>query len=334
MRNAIYFIIAILGCVTNSLSAHSSAESIAWLTNYEQAVDKAKSESKPIILFFTGTGWCHWCNKLEKEVFDTPEFSQLAGDKYVFLKLDFPQPYQPNAQNDQLKKKYKIRGFPTLIILDSTGQQQIGMTDYRPGGPRQYADHLKKMVETHSSYKEKLQRSQTQKLSGTEIRKLYQKSKELNLPNDTSHWLKIGMESELKIYFLTERYRFLAEEGLIHDKEAVAIKQQLLVLDPKNEQHVHYDVAVIEFDAYSEEKGKNKDSAVEPLLEYIHKFGTQDRGNLWRLEMIVSQVYLDKNQLTAALQHAQASYDASPVSVQNEIASAIKNIQSQLNATR
>ena len=332
--------IAILGCVTTHLSAAdvSGHNGVTWLTNYEEAVDKAKSSSKPLILFFTGSDWCSWCNKLDKEVFDSQEFASITGDNYVFLKLDFPlySPISPqlSAQNKQLQKKYDVRSFPTLVILDSSAQQQIGVTGYRTGGGRLYADHLKKMVDNHSSYKDKLQSSQSQKLSGVELRKLYEKSKELDLPNDTSYLLKVGMESELKSYFLTERYRFLAEEGQIHEKEAVTIKQQLLALDPNNELHTHYDLAVIEFETYSEENSRNKDLAIEPLLEYIDKFGSQDKGNLWRLEMIISQVYLDKNQLTASLKHAQASYDASPPSVQCEIASAIRNIQSQLNVAR
>lgn len=339
MKYVISLMFVLLGCITSQVGAEEAHNSkgIVWLTNYEQALEEAQRSSKPIILFFTGSDWCSWCTKLEREVFDTPEFAQEAGDRYVFLKLDFPlnSPSSPQltAQNKQLQKKYDVRSFPTLVILDSGAQQQIGVTGYRPGGGRQYADHLKTMIQNHTSYKEKLSSTGTQKLSGVELRKLYEKSKELDLPQDTSYLLKIGMDSELRTYFLTERYRLLAEEGLIHDKEAVAIKQQLLQLDPFNKEHTHYDIAVIEFQAYSEETGKGKDLAILPLLEYIEKFGKQDKVNLWRLEMIVSQVYLDKNQLKAALKHAQASYDASPGSVQTEIASAIKSIQSQLNAT-
>lgn len=341
MKYVISLMFVLLGCISNQLTAENASQQkgITWLTNYEEALNKAKNNSKPIILYFTGSDWCTWCKKLEREVFDTNEFAESAGDRYIFLKLDFPLDkraltQQLRDQNEQLQKKYDIHGFPTLVIIDSAAQQQIGTTGYRPGGGRPYAEHIKKMVENHSSYKEKLSSSQTQKLSGLEIRKLYEKSKELDLPNDTTYLLKIGMKSELRNYFLTERYRFLAEEGHIHGKEAVAIKQQLLELDPVNEQHTHYDLAVIEFEAYSEEKGRGKDLAILPLLDYIEKFGSQDKGNLWRLEMIISQVYLDKNQLAAALKHAQASYEASPSSVQNEIASAIKGIQSQLNASR
>lgn len=336
MRSLCTVLVLCIAYTTSILADNAVPQhGIQWLTNYEEAVDKSKSSSKPLILFFTGSDWCSWCKRLEKEVFDTPEFANLAANQFVFLKLDFPinQPLtaQLSAQNSQLQSKYGVRSFPSLVILDSKGQQ-IGTTGYRSGGARQYADHLKKMVENHANYKQKLEASQTERLSGAELRKLYEKSKELDLPNDTSYLLKIGMQSELKNYFLTERYRFLAEEGFILDKEAVAIKQQLLDLDPNNEQHAHYDVAVIEFEAFTEEKGKNKDMAIEPLLNYIDRFGSQDKGNLWRLELIISQVYLDKNHLAAALKHAQASYDSSPNSVQKEIATAIRNIQSQMNA--
>lgn len=340
MKYVISLVFVLFGSLSNLQVAADPSEhtGIVWLTNYEEALDKAKQNSLPLILFFTGSDWCSWCNKLEKEAFDTNEFAQAAGNRFVFLKLDSPlySPSSPQitAQNKQLQAKYDIRSFPTVIILDSTGQQQIGVTGYRPGGGLQYAEHLRKMVENHASYKEKLSSPEIQKLSGVELRKLYEKSKELDLPNDTTYLLKIGMESELRTYFLTERYRFLAEEGLIYSKEAVAIKQQLLHLDPNNEQRAQYDMAVIEFEALSEDQGKGRDLAILPLLEYIEKFGNQDKGNIWRLEMIVSQVYLDKNQLSAALKHAQASYDASPISVQNEIASAIKSIQSQIKASR
>lgn len=340
MKHLFCFIVLLLECATTPLSAETPPQQsgITWLTNYEEAVDKAKSSSKPLILFFTGSDWCSWCTKLDKEVFETQEFVNLAGNQFIFLKLDFPLNHplttQQTNQNKQLQKKYDVRSFPTLVILDPTGQQQIGHTGYRIGGGRQYAEHLRKMVENHNNYKKNFQASQNGKLSGVELRKLYEKSKERDLPNDTSYLLKIGMQSELKTYFLTERYRFLAEEGLIHDAEAVAIKQQLLALDPNNQERSHYDIAVIEFEALSEERGISKDSAIEPLLDYIDRFGSQDKGNLWRLEMIISQVYLDKNHLTAALKHAQASYDSSPNSVQSEIASAIRNIQSQINAAR
>lgn len=311
---------------------------IKWMTNYEEALNLAKSESKPMILFFTGSDWCGWCNKLEQEVFDQPEFISLAGDKYIFVRLDFPLyaalPAQLSTQNKQLQKKYEIKSFPTLVLIDSADQKQIGVTGYREGGGKSYAIHLQKLIGNYNLYKNKMQNLPRQKLSGIELKKLYEKSKELDLDNDTTYIMRIGMNSDAHIFFRTERYRFLAEEGQIHQQEAIALKKELLALDPHNKELVHYNIAVIEFEALSEEnhrsgKETNWEESITPLLTYIDDFGSTDQENLWKLEMIVSQVYLDKNQLPQALNHAQASYKSAPPSVQNEIASAIRSIESQ-----
>lgn len=325
----------LLFCISTLNAANAHANGIKWITNYEEAIDLGKSSSKPVILFFTGSDWCGWCNKLEEEVFDTQEFASLAGNKYVFLKLDFPlyapQPQQLSAQNKQLQKKFNITSYPTIVIFDAQTQQQIGTTGYRPGGSLQYSQHLQKLIDSYKGYKEKLSTIPTQKLSGYDLKKLYEKSKEFDLSNDTTYIMRYGIESDAKPFFLTEKYRFLAEEGQIHQAEAVALKKQLLSMDPENNKLAHYNIAVIEFEALSEQANND---AIAPLLNYIEKFGNKDKENLWRLEMIISQVYLDKNQLQEALKHAQASHDAAPTAVQQEIASAIKSIQTQISTNK
>jgi protein disulfide-isomerase len=72
------------------------------------------------------------------------------------------------------------------------------------------------------------------------------------------------------------------------------------------------------------------DLACAPLTAYINTYGKQDQENLWRLEMIISQVYLDKDKISQALKYAKSSFDAAPKTVQPEIAMAIKNIEAQL----
>lgn len=316
--------------------AQARSGKIQWLTNYEQAVTQSKDSSKPIVLFFTGSDWCSWCKKLEEEVFNTPEFAQDTGDKFIFVRLDFPLnsplPANLTAQNKQLQKKFDIRSFPTVVVLDYK-QQQIGVTGYRPGGGKQYAAHLFKMVSDYSSYREKMQTLHEKKLSGGDLKQLYEKAKELSLENDAIQIVKEGMKSDEKLFFLVERYRFLVDEGHIADKEAVALRAQLLDADPHNKELTHYQVAVIDFESCCEQMQREKyspETAVAPLVTYIEKFGTQDKSHLWRLQMIISQVYFDQNNLSEALKYARDSYDSAPSSAQPEIAMAIKNIQSQL----
>ena len=43
------------------------------------------------MLFFTGSDWCGWCIRLQKEVFFKPEFTKWAAENVVLVELDFPR---------------------------------------------------------------------------------------------------------------------------------------------------------------------------------------------------------------------------------------------------
>lgn len=131
-------------------NALTSQSKINWITNYQEAVNQSKATSKPMVLFFTGSDWCSWCHKLESEALSTDEFAQIAGDKFIFVLLDFPSSKAYPEKNDDLKSQYGIQGFPTLVIVDSNGNK-IGSTGYQPGGGRAYAEHLLNLAQKHRS---------------------------------------------------------------------------------------------------------------------------------------------------------------------------------------
>lgn len=336
-RLLIYFSIFLFLCSGQSIySTTNKHGGIEWLTSYTKAMNMAKASSKPVVLFFTGSDWCGWCNKLEKEALETPAFSKAINDKLIFVKLDFPMHTKPDSathqQNEQLQKKFSVRSFPTIVLVDPD-QQLIGITGYRAGGGKQYATHLMKMVNEYAAYKQQMHRLGSHKFSGKELKRLYQKAQELSLENDANLLIRIGMNSDQAHFFLAERYRFLVNTGQFNKEETNILKQQLLDSDPKNKYLTHYQVAVIDFEACCEEMEKRDlppEMAIAPLLHYISAFGEKDQENLWRLNMVISQVYLDKDQLKQALEYAKNSYFAAPTSIQPDIAMAIRNIQAQL----
>ena len=117
--------------------------------NLDEALAKAKAEGKLVYACFSGSDWCHWCKKLEKEVLSDPLFVANVMDDYVLVFIDSPQNKavlsdHAKAENEKLTKKYGIRGFPTAIaiILDGNGNR-IGKTGYRQGGAAEYVKHLK-----------------------------------------------------------------------------------------------------------------------------------------------------------------------------------------------
>ena len=114
-----------------------------WLKSYEDAVQLSKQTGRPILADFTGSNWCGFCIKLKKEVFETPSFKKWAAENVVLLELDFPRPnLQPDwikQQNQELKKRYshKIKGYPTILILNSQGDV-LGSQGYMRGGPERW----------------------------------------------------------------------------------------------------------------------------------------------------------------------------------------------------
>ena len=120
-----------------------------WEINFEQALARAKTENKPMLLDFTGSDWCGWCIRLDKEVFSQPEFMTYAADSLVLVELDFPrskkQSAEIKAQNKALAKKYSIRGYPTIVLLTADGEL-IARTGYQRGGAENYVAHIKEIL--------------------------------------------------------------------------------------------------------------------------------------------------------------------------------------------
>ena len=107
-----------------------------WLTELPAAQAKAAAENKAILVDFTGSDWCGWCIRLRKNVFDTPEFASYVQDKFVLLEIDLPHgnkltPEQ-KAVNEELAKRYKVTGFPTVLVLTPEGKVVGGFGGGRP----------------------------------------------------------------------------------------------------------------------------------------------------------------------------------------------------------
>jgi thioredoxin-related protein len=123
----------------SSLHAADEAKGSGWTEKYDEAVAASKKSGLPILADFTGSDWCGWCIKLHKEVFDTKEFKEWAAKNVVLLELDFPQKKAQDealkAKNKELSEKYKIEGFPTIVILDAEGKK-LGELGYEEGGPK------------------------------------------------------------------------------------------------------------------------------------------------------------------------------------------------------
>jgi protein disulfide-isomerase len=100
------------------------SESLKWHTDVAEAYALSKTVDKPIFAFFTGSDWCGWCHKLQKDVFSKPSFVNWAKENVVLLELDFPRrkelPQQLVQQNQSLQQFFKVTGFPTIWLFSMT----------------------------------------------------------------------------------------------------------------------------------------------------------------------------------------------------------------------
>lgn len=145
MKKLILSLMVSLAAVSFSMGAEG-----LWMHDFEAAKAKAAKEGKPIFINFTGTDWCGWCIKLEKEVFSQKAFQDYAKENLVLVEVDFPKKKEQSAelkeQNKKLDKEYGVEGYPTLYLLDAQGKKLTGDIGYREGGPEAYVAHLKSLL--------------------------------------------------------------------------------------------------------------------------------------------------------------------------------------------
>jgi protein disulfide-isomerase len=144
MKHLVALFVAVL-----TLGQAIAAEA-TWLTDLTQAQTQAKAENKLILANFTGSDWCPFCVKLDKEVFQTKEYKDFAASKYVLVTVDFPRKKaladDIKKANTSLKAKYKVGGFPTLVVMDSAGTKLGEEVGYGGGGPKAVIAKLEKIA--------------------------------------------------------------------------------------------------------------------------------------------------------------------------------------------
>lgn len=112
------------------VSSAFSKELEGWTTDLDKALEQAKKENKSVLVEFTGVDWCPPCKVMRKEVFSKKEFVDGASKNFILVELDFPLEENATEEDKQtlekhkpLAEKYKIDGFPTVVLLDSEGKE-------------------------------------------------------------------------------------------------------------------------------------------------------------------------------------------------------------------
>ena len=72
------------------------------------------------------TDWCGPCKRMAATSFVDEQVGKVFNDKFINLKIEM----EKNPIGVELAKRYRVRAYPTLLVIDSEGtliKQVIGM---------------------------------------------------------------------------------------------------------------------------------------------------------------------------------------------------------------
>ncbi len=126
--------------------AKKTSTPVGWTDDFESAKKLAAETNRDLFVLFTGSDWCSWCMRLEKEVISQNGFTEKLSEKFVPVFIDIPRNKAllselAAEQNPKLVERYRVEGFPTVLIMDAEGFT-FAQTGYQAGGPESYLKNL------------------------------------------------------------------------------------------------------------------------------------------------------------------------------------------------
>ena len=124
-----------------------------WVEDFEAARLQAAKEGKYVLLAFSGSDWCGPCIALEREVLSQKAFTEELAKRFLLVMVSVPRDKSTMSelaltQNDGLKQRYGVHGFPTLVVVNpADGDAVKRMSGYRAGAPRGFMDRLNEMMD-------------------------------------------------------------------------------------------------------------------------------------------------------------------------------------------
>ncbi|MFT6983264.1 MAG: thiol:disulfide interchange protein [Crocinitomicaceae bacterium] len=116
--------------VSNETSvAVASVPDGAGITFKSMTLEKAQKEalkSGKLIFIDAYTDWCGPCKRMAATSFKDPAVGELFNANFINLKIEM----EKNPEGPGIARKYSVKAYPTLIIIDGTGKvvkQTIGM---------------------------------------------------------------------------------------------------------------------------------------------------------------------------------------------------------------
>ncbi|MBI5680022.1 MAG: thioredoxin family protein [Methanobacterium sp.] len=108
----------------NQKNTQNLSNNLNWHTDLNSAIDEAKKTGKNVIVDFYAP-WCSACTYLDEDTFQDPQVQEKLNKNYIIAKIDIDR-------NPDLASKYKVYAVPTIIFMDSSGNEIKRQEGYIP----------------------------------------------------------------------------------------------------------------------------------------------------------------------------------------------------------
>ena len=142
------------------------------------------NNDQKIILVDFETESCVWCDRLDADTFTDQRVIDFAKKNYISKKIDAEK-----GDGPEQKKKYRVRGYPTILFLDSQGVEIDRIVGYRP--PEEFLSELNRIKNGDNTISEILARYKQNKHHYPTQIDLAEKYVTLNLPDSAKSVLDI-----------------------------------------------------------------------------------------------------------------------------------------------
>lgn len=126
LKPAIGTLMILFGAWTTvSAWQQANAPHMNWQPYSDELVAQAKLEGRPVLIDFSAD-WCIPCKQIEKTLFSEPTILAKATE-FTVLKADLTK--DDSEKVKAIRQKYHVVGVPTVVLLDSRGNEHRRFTD-------------------------------------------------------------------------------------------------------------------------------------------------------------------------------------------------------------